>query len=99
MITNISVLSPSSVRISVGQYNHSTQVLDLWVYATRYITEGDTKFTLIPEFEMDICKQAKKVRLVDQDCGYHYEMTMSQFKRIPVKDGSRKVNISKLKTI
>lgn len=96
MITNISVLSPSSARISVGQYHNNSQLLEVWVYATRYKVEDGVKYALVPEFDMSICKQAKKVLLVDNDWSYRYEMTYSQFKRIPVVDGVRKINISKL---
>jgi hypothetical protein len=99
MITNISVVSPSAVHISVGQYNHGAQRLELWVYATRYIVEDGVKFANVADFDLSPFKQAKKVVLVDLDWDYRYEMTYAQFKKIPIKDGFRKVNISNLKAI
>lgn len=98
MVTDISIVGQST-RISVGQYNYSTQVLQLWVYATRYLVEDGTKFALIPDFDKAEYKLAKVVELVDIDWDFHYKMPYSTFKKIPVKDGVRKVNISKLKAM
>jgi uncharacterized protein with WD repeat len=98
MVTDISVLG-TSTRISVGQYNHSTQTLQLWVYATRFEKVGNDKFASVPDFDLAEYKACKKVELIDIDWDSRYQMTYSQFKKAPVKDGVRKINMSKLQAI
>jgi hypothetical protein len=95
MITNISVLTPSAVHISVGQYNQHTQTLELWVYATRFKIECEHKFADIPEFNTNLCKDAKKVVIEDNDWGYRYEMTYNQFKKMQ-EDGFVVINLKSI---
>lgn len=97
MITNISVLSPSAVYISVGQYNQHTMTLQVWFYRTRCKKNEDGDFIAeIPDFDFNLCKQAKKVVLVDNDWDERIEMTFNQFKKLPVANGVRKINLTKL---
>ena len=95
MVTNISVMGNNSY-LSVGQYNTATQVMQLWVYATRFLEEDGNKYALIRDFDMAEYRQTKKVELVDIDWDIRGEMTFNQFKKLPVKDGYRKVNATKV---
>ena len=95
MVTNISIMG-SGVRVSVGQYNHITKVITLWVYATREDRSDGKLVASIPEFDISPYPDVEKVRIEDLDWGYRYEITLADFKRRRIKDGVRKIDLNKL---